>query len=193
MASMNSPGEELDELTLSRARRGDRRALARLIDCYGERVHALVWRMMTGQPELREAAEDICQEALLKVIRALPRFDPSGPAKLSTWILTIAARTCIDELRRRRPVAPLDVEPVGKAETPEGQLQGQELARRVERAMASLPAEQRGVLVLRAYHDLDYPEIAEALGLQLGTVKSRLARARLALRQLVSIENEDAS
>lgn len=190
---MTSPGEELDELTLSRARRGDQRALTRLIDCYGERVHALVWRMMAGQPELRELVEDICQEALFKVVRALPRFEPSGPAKLSTWILTITARTCIDELRRRHPVGPLDAEPAGETETPERQVQCHELARRVERAMAGLPAEQRGVLVLRAYHDFDYQEIAEALGLQSGTVKSRLARARMTLRQLCNLGNEDAS
>ena len=186
---------ELDPSVLSRARGGDPRALTELIRLYGPRVHALVCRMLVGHP--RALVEDLCQESLVKVVRALPGFDPAGPARLSTWILTVATRTCIDQLRRerRRPERELDAgpeleAPVGRS--PEEAAQRRQLARRVERAMADLPEEQRAVLVLRAYHDLDYDEIAGALGIELGTVKSRLGRARLALRRLMS-ESEGAA
>ncbi len=175
---------ELDQISLARARRGDPVALTALVACYGARVHALVARMMVGQPG--DQIDDLCQDALVKVIGALPRFDPGGPARLSSWILTIAARTCIDELRRRRELVPLPEEALDSgSESPEGAAQRHELTQRVERAMAALTADQRVVLVLRAYHDFDYDEIAAALKIAPGTVKSRLNRARQALRAAV--------
>lgn len=182
---------ELDQITLTRARRGDPAALTALVECYGARVHALVARMMVGRPG--DQADDLCQDALVKVIGALPRFDPGGPARLSSWILTIAARTCIDQLRRKRELTSLTEEALESgSESPEGAAQRQELARRVERAMAALPDDQRAVLILRAYHDFDYDEIAAALSIAPGTVKSRLNRARRALRAAVGEEAIEA-
>jgi len=179
---------ELGAASLARAQRGDTAALTELVKLYGGRVNALVWRVMAGHA--RVEVEDLCQEALVKVVQGLPRFDPSGTARLSTWILTVATRTCIDRLRRerRRPEAPLPDEPIqtGDEASPELTASRRELARRVERTMAALPDEQRAVLVLRAYHDLDYDEIARALEIEVGTVKSRLGRARLALRRLMA-------
>lgn len=172
---------ELDELSLSRARRGDRKARAALIECYGARVHALVARMLVGDPA---AADDVCQDALVKVILGLSRFDPVGPARLSTWILTVATRVCIDHLRRPR-IGTSAPEELTAPDDPERTAARHELARRVERAMSDLAPEQRAVLILRAYHDLDYDEIARALGIEVGTVKSRLSRARGALRRAV--------
>ena len=93
-----APGE-LDLLTLARARRGDGAALTALVKRYQRPVFALVSRMMVGQPEL---TEDLAQESMLKVIRGIARFDPEGPSRLSSWVLTIATRTCIDALRRQR-------------------------------------------------------------------------------------------
>lgn len=185
---------ELDPSVLARARAGDPRALTELVQLYGPRVHALVCRVLVGHP--RALVEDLCQESLVKVVRGLPGFDPTGPARLSTWILTVATRTCIDQLRRerRRPEQELagpEIEAPGGS-SPEAAVHRRQLARRVERAMADLPEEQRAVLVLRAFHDLDYDEIAGALGIELGTVKSRLGRARLALRRVMS-ESEGAA
>jgi RNA polymerase sigma-70 factor (ECF subfamily) len=175
---------ELDQISLARAQRGDPAALTALVECYGKRVHALVARMMVGRPG--DQIDDLCQDALVKVIAALARFDPDGPARLSSWILTIAARTCIDQIRRRRELTTLPEEALDSGtESPEGAAQRQELTRRVERAMAALPEEQRAVLILRAYHDFDYDEIASALKIAPGTVKSRLNRARQALRAAV--------
>ena len=98
---------ELDRATLTRAQRGDTHALTALIETYGARVHALVCRMMVGHP--RALVEDLCQDALVKVVHGLPGYDPGGRARLSSWILTVASRVCIDQLRReqRRPEAEL--------------------------------------------------------------------------------------
>lgn len=182
---------ELDQITLARARRGEAPALTALIERYGASVHALAARMMVGRPP--DQIEDLCQDALIKVIGALGRFEPDGPARLSTWILTITARTCIDRLRRGREPEALPEEPPDRGQTPERAAQQRELARRVERAMALLPPDQRAVLVLRAFHDFDYDEIAGALKLAPGTVKSRLARARSALRALVEAAESEGS
>src|SRR5688572_30921734 len=164
--------EELDDLTLARARRGDRRAQGDFVRRYQGSVHQLLSRLVVAHPEV---VEDVMQESLLKALHALPRFDPSGPAKLSSWILTIAARSGIDALRKHGRIH-RKLEPMVEG-GPEDLFAARELSRRVERAMIELPDDQRAVLVLRAYHDLDYPEIAEALGIEIGTVKSRLSRA----------------
>ena len=93
----------LDELTLRRAQRGDERAWRALIERYQQPVHALIWRLLAGRA--RHRVEDLVQETFVRVLRALPGFDPAGPASLSTWMLTIAARLALNELRRPEPVA----------------------------------------------------------------------------------------
>jgi RNA polymerase sigma-70 factor (ECF subfamily) len=176
--------EELDLLTLERARRGDRTARLQLVRTYQAPVYALASRML-----VRRSAhvDDVAQESMLKVLEALPRFDPKGRAKLSTWILTVTVRTAIDALRRAKKVVPLSAtaEETSETEQPEPRLEARDLGRRVEAAMVQLSDDQRAILVLRAYHDLDYHEIAEALGVEEGTVKSRLSRARSALREVM--------
>jgi RNA polymerase sigma-70 factor (ECF subfamily) len=171
---------ELDEVTLARARAGEEAALAALVDCYQRRVFALVGRLMVGRPEL---VEDLAQEVFVKVLQALPRFDSHGPARLSTWILTVATRTCLDVLRAKRPAPEPIPDSLVSPSDPEGETARRQLGRRIEAAMARLPEEMRAVVILRGYHDFDYDEIASALGLELGTVKSRLGRARTALRE----------
>jgi RNA polymerase sigma-70 factor, ECF subfamily len=175
--------EELDALTLARARRGESNALSQLIRHYQRPVFALCARLLCSGRSAQ--VEDVAQEAFIRVIRGLPRFDPQGPARLSTWILTVATRTCLNAMRGKQREVPLDahVDETGDGPSPEQSAVERDLARRVEAAMARLPEEMRAVLVLRAYHDLDYPEIASALDLEVGTVKSRLSRARAALRQ----------
>jgi RNA polymerase sigma-70 factor (ECF subfamily) len=177
-----SPGEqgEIDDLTLGRARAGDERARAALVELYQRRLYALVARLMVTRPEL---IDDLAQESFVKVLRALPEFDPRGPARLSTWILTIAARTCLDVLKAKRPTTEGLPEALAAPSNPEREAAQRQMGRRVQEAMARLPEEMRAVVILRAYHDFDYDEIAAALGLELGTVKSRLGRARAALRE----------
>ena len=177
-----SPDEqgELDDLTLARARAGDEAARTALVDRYQRRVYALVARLMVTRPEL---IDDLAQESFMKVLRALSQFDPGGPARLSTWILTVATRTCLDALKAKRPAAEELPESLPAPSDPEHEAAQRQTGRRVQAAMARLPEEMRAVVILRAYHDLDYDEIALALGLELGTVKSRLGRARAALRE----------
>lgn len=178
-ASVRRVSVPLDELTLRRAQRGDQRAWRDLIECYQGPVHALIWRLLAGRA--RHRVEDLTQETFVRVLRALPKFDPGGPASLSTWILTIATRMTLNELRRREP-AGLDHEPVSDARADVGAERAR-LGAAIATGVAALPDAQRAVLVLREYHDLDYAEIAAVLELDVGTVKSRLSRARAALRE----------
>jgi RNA polymerase sigma-70 factor (ECF subfamily) len=178
----------LDELTLRRAQRGDEQAWRALIERFQPQVHALIWRLLAGRA--RHRVEDLVQETFVRVLRALPGFDPAGPASLSTWILTIGTRLALNELRRPE-VAMLDAEPVA-AETTDRGAERQRLAAAIATCIAALPGPQRVVLVLREYHDLDYGDIARVLELDLGTVKSRLARARIALRDALTARIPDA-
>src|SRR5437763_5076149 len=105
---------QLDELTLRRAQKADQRAWRDLIACYQQPVHALIWRLLAGRA--RHRVEDLAQETFVRVLRALPRFDPTGPASLSTWILTIATRLTLNELRRPEH-AELIAEPAARERT----------------------------------------------------------------------------
>lgn len=182
LAVGNAPDRELDELALRAAVTGDRTAARQLVECYQHRVFALVSRLLAGRG--RAVSEDVAQDTFLHVFRRLPTFDFGGAAKLSTWILTIAARRAIDELRRRRPAPVADLELLDERVDGRGDeraMQHQMLAA-IEAALSELSPELRGAFVLREYHGLEYTEIAAALAIDLGTVKSRLSRARAALR-----------
>jgi RNA polymerase sigma-70 factor (ECF subfamily) len=176
---------DLDEVTLRRAQRGDERAWRELVGCYQHAVHAVVWRLLAGRA--RHRVEDLVQETFVRVLRALPRFDPTGPATLRTWMLTIATRLVLNELRRPE-MASLIAEPVAD-EMPA--TERRRLAAQIGEAMAALPHYQRAVVVLRELHGLEYAEIATALDLDIGTVKSRLARARTALRAAITAGDHD--
>jgi RNA polymerase sigma-70 factor (ECF subfamily) len=187
---------ELDEVTLRRAQRGEPAACRALVERYQRPVFALLHRMLG--PARRDRVEDLAQETFLGVFRALSRFAPLGSARLSTWILTIAARRAVDEMRRSGEEADLDAggaldrrsggmaaaeRAAGEAAAAESAVWRAELAARVARAVASLSPEQRAAFLLREYHGFEYAEIGRALDIDLGTVKSRLARARAALRE----------
>ena len=167
--------------TVLRAQRGDAAACRELVATHQRAVHSLLWRML-GTQARRPLVEDLTQEAFFRAFRSLPRFDVDGPAKLSTWLLSIATRTAIDELRRPRlQVATLSVVP-DDAARPDAAAERRSLGRAIARAVDGLAPVLRATFILRAYHDLTYPEIADALEVDVGTVKSRLHRARGALR-----------
>ena len=178
--SSNTSRDELDELMLRRAAAGDATACRLLVERYQHRVFALVSRMLASRP--RATVEDIAQDTFLQVFKQLAGFDPNGAARLSTWILTIAARRSIDELRRQRPAPTAEIE----RESPnraDDSARSREIVTAIEAALAELSPELRAAFLLREYHDLEYAEIAKALASDLGTVKSRLSRARAALRE----------
>ena len=160
---------ELDAPTLLRARRGEEGACQALVERYQRPVFALLSRMIGRGPSV----EDLAQETFLRAFRSLDRFDLQGPARLSTWLLTIAARQAIDFLRKARPleVSALRIAP-GSAE----------LRSALAQAISALPPDFRATFLLREAHGFSTAEVAEALGVEEGTVKSRLSRAREALR-----------
>ena len=178
------PGE-LDGATLARAARGDQAAARAFFEHYHRQVHAFLWRMLAGEAT-RALVDDLTQDTFLRAFGALRRFDPGGAARASSWLLTIATRIALNELRRRRrrPEATVDV---GLVALPGGARPDEAAERRalgalLARAVAALPADQRAVVLLREYHDRSLEEIARAIGAPVGTVQSRLARARAALR-----------
>lgn len=137
---------------------------------------------MLGPVGLDSLTEDLAQETFLRAFRALDRFDPDGPATFSTWLLKIASRLAINELTRKRPkLAAADR--LGAPHTPESEHRRKRIGEAIATAVGELPPAFRAAFILREYHGLEYGEIADMLDLELGTVKSRLARARRMLRE----------
>ncbi|MFO0624945.1 MAG: sigma-70 family RNA polymerase sigma factor [Polyangiales bacterium] len=175
------PPTDLDPATLRRACDGDREALRALIVRHQDLVWATAARVLGPRsPDL----PDVAQDAMLKVLHALPGFDPQGPARLSTWIATITLRTALDVARRRRVVVPLDALADARADAPlaDEVLDDADARACLARAVSALAPEQRAAMELRVEHELSYDQIAAALRVDVGTVKSRLARATAALR-----------
>jgi RNA polymerase sigma-70 factor (ECF subfamily) len=137
--------------------------------------------------------EDLAQEVFLRAFRAFPSFDVDGPAKPSTWLLTIATRAALDARKRRViPLRPLeDAGQVSHATTPETERARAELGRRIEKAAESLSDEQRTALVLAEYHGFSLAEIGEAVGAPEATVKTRLFRARERMRAALGDQSDE--
>ena len=180
-----------DEDLLAAARQGDPDALEVLILRYQPRVYRFGVTMCRDI----EDARDVVQETLLAAVRSIRSF--RGDASVSTWLYTIARSFCIKK-RRRRKFAPareesLEAVDAGRLEQlsdpapdPEQHAAGREIEATLAAAIGSLDAAQREVLVLRDIEGLSAPEVARVLGLNVQAVKSRLHRARLAVRQQVA-------
>jgi len=166
---------------LERLRAGDARAFEELVASHQHRVFGVALRMLGSAAE----AEDIAQEAFLRAHRSLPEF--RGDAKLSTWLYTIVSRLCLNRLASRdRKAVRHGEEVLLRVADPRGDPQTDaergELESALHRAIAELSEERRVVVILRDLEGLSYEEIAAALGLELGTVRSRLHRARMDLK-----------
>jgi RNA polymerase sigma-70 factor, ECF subfamily len=195
VARAASAARELDDLTLHRAQRGDHAAFRLLVDRYERPVWDLVWRLV-APAGFAARAEDLTQETFLRVYRALHSFDPAGPARLSTWIFTIASRLALNELRAGKAAArAVDVDQAlddllasvpAAGPTPAREVARRELGEQLATAVGALPAPARAVLVLSDVFELSHDEIARALEIETGTVKSRLSRARSAVRALLA-------
>jgi RNA polymerase sigma-70 factor (ECF subfamily) len=172
---------ELPAPTLAACRRGDGHAFRALVECYQDRVYALCVALAG-----RADAEDLAQETFLRVHQAIGRFDPAGSATLGGWILTIARRLCHDRARSARLRVEIasgaGLETAAATRSPEEAVHGASLMAALHAALAALPEEQRAVFALREWDGLEYEEIAAVEGVPVGTVRSRLARAREALR-----------
>lgn len=176
---------------VSQARAGDTTAFEQLMLDNQDRVYTLCLRM-TGD---REDALDLAQETFLNAWRGLSSFQ--GNSSFSTWVYRLASNACIDFLRKRKRrqqgEAPLSLDdeeaplpqPADPRGTPEDELERRELRRAVERGLQALPEHHRQVLIMRELSGLSYQEIGAVLNLDLGTVKSRIARARMALKNIL--------
>ena len=169
-----------DAALVAAAQGGDRNALDQLLRRHYDRLHAVCRRIAGSSRD----ADDACQEALIKIVRNLPRFD--GRSSFGTWASRIATNAALDELRRRRRQPQLvgvdDDRPTEQADA-EAHRSMDQLGDRLvlDAAVAELPDDLRIAVVLRDVAHLDYAEIAETLDVPIGTVKSRISRGRSAL------------
>jgi RNA polymerase sigma-70 factor, ECF subfamily len=169
---------EVGPATIDRARSGDHEAFAAVIRLYDAKLRGLAFRLLGD----RDRMDDALQEAYVRAFRALPRF--RGDARVGTWLFRITYNACLDELARGRKVAhaPLDELVEQASGDPEpGDVMGDRSE--VVAALRTLPADERAVMFLVDVHGFDYASAAEIVGVPVGTVASRLSRARLSVRQ----------
>ena len=177
---------------LERAAKGDGQAFSELLAAHEGRMYAVALRMC-GNPE---DAQDCLQEAMLRIFRSISGF--KGQSAFATWVYRITMNTCLDELRRsrRRSASSLDARleagwsPTDDMDTPEHHAMRSEQRRALERAIAQLPEDMRAAVVLRDIQSCAYDEIADILGTNVGTIKSRISRGRARLREILSQERE---
>ncbi|HHW06403.1 MAG TPA: sigma-70 family RNA polymerase sigma factor [Clostridia bacterium] len=189
---------ERDEATLiARSQQGDVEAFGELVALYERQVYTIAYRFM-GNPE---DASDLAQEAFVRAFRAVKSF--RGEASFKTWLYHIIANVCRDELRKRKKqvVVSLDApimtddgfitrEQDDWSLAPERVYESIELQETIQKLLNQLTPEYRQVLVLREIQGFTYEEIAQILACSLGTVKSRINRARKAMRDLIAANKE---
>ena len=167
-------------LLISRARGGDREAFGALVEQYRDNVYRLAYRMCGNAYDADEAA----QEAFVAAWRALSNF--RGDAKFSTWLYRLTTNAAIDVMRREKRHQTVGdgemVDVADDADSPQETVERTEQQEAVQKALSTLSEEYREVLLLRYMEELDYAEIAEVLQLPSGTVKSRINRAKAALK-----------
>lgn len=185
--------DDAEEDLLRRARSGDRTAFDRLVERHLRAVWQVAWRLVRNADD----AEDVAQETFFTAWRGIGEF--RGDAAFATWLHRIATTRALNHLDRAaermkrvsRPIEGPDPDPAteraaGPREPgPLARLESRERLRRLAECFEKLPAVWRAVLALREGEDRAYDEIASLLGIELGTVRSRLARARLSLKECV--------
>lgn len=188
---MNDPDREF----VSAAQKGRKDAFGKLVDRYYEMVYALSYGVLHN----REEARDVVQEVFLKAYGEIGHFE--GKSKFKTWLYRIAMNAAIDHMRRQRPAAPIsptdaqDDEEDSRsmvlpslAHGPREEAANAELRKIIDQAIETLSPDHRIVLVLREWDGMSYDEIAEVLGLQMGTVMSRLHYARKKLAEALGVK-----
>lgn len=192
-------GLPTDEQLAEQARGGDFHAFGQLVERYQGRVLNTCWRIC-GR---REDAEDLAQEAFLNALEALGRFE--SRSRFYTWLYRIAVNVALSHVRARRQAVTLRLRMDGDhqaaalqawrdrpGESPSARLTARETQQRLTAGLERLDDDHRAVVVLRDIEGLDYAEIGQILGIARGTVKSRLHRARMALRDYLRAEMLDA-
>jgi RNA polymerase sigma-70 factor (ECF subfamily) len=173
----------MERSVVEKACRGDERAFRRIL----EEHHALIYSVVHGVLQNRTEAEDVAQNVFIRIYRGLPDF--RGASKLSTWIYRIARNEALNAVAKRRTDhVPLDdCGEIGSAGAgPDERLAGGDAARLLDRAMERLDEPQRIALDLRYRGEKSYDEIAEAMDLPVGTVKTHIHRGKIALRRMLA-------
>lgn len=183
MAQVNE--REIDQLLVERVQRGDKRAFELLVIKYQRKINRLVSRLVRDGAEI----EDVTQEAFIKAYRALPQF--RGESAFYTWLYRIAINTAKNYLASQGRRAPTttdndaeeaetfdDADQLRDINTPESLLMSKQVGDTVNRAMDALPEELRTAIQLREIEGLSYEDIAAAMNCPIGTVRSRIFRAR---------------
>ncbi len=176
-----------EKVLLQRAKKGEIAAFEALVSAYERRVYSLALRSTGSEDD----AADITQEVFLRVYRSLDTF--RGDSGFSTWLYRITTNLCVDLARKKNtsPTEPLDIEAAAQLpETdqnrqPEKALENNELRKELDIALSLVSEEHRKIVILRDVAGMNYADIAAALSIEEGTVKSRLARARAALRKIL--------
>jgi len=192
MAEQQNNPADSDAQLVERVQRGDKRAFDLLVLKYQGRVQAIVSRFVRDRDEVA----DVSQEAFIKAYRALPKF--RGDSQFYTWLYRIAvncAKNYLVSRNRRPPSSDIDMddaEQIGASghltelDNPENSLARDQLAAALEAVIESLPEELRSAVTLREYDGLSYEEIAEVMSCPVGTVRSRIFRAREAIEREIA-------
>lgn len=183
---------ENTDILIKSALNGDISAFEELIIQYEKKVYNVALRVLKNPDD----AMDISQEVFIKIYKNLDKFD--GKASFSTWLYRITTNTCIDELRKRKGKETYSIdndieneegsykrEFVDNSPTPEEQTIIKESGNEIIKAMENLSDEHRTIIILRDIEGLSYNEIADITGVSIGTVKSRISRARLSLKNII--------
>jgi RNA polymerase sigma-70 factor (ECF subfamily) len=171
---------QAEQEAIEACRRGEREAFDRLVLRYQRDVYRLCYRYVNDH----EDANDLAQEVFVKAWRAIGRF--RGDSSFSTWLYRIAVNACLNFRALRRPA--MQELPEALADRVPGaaaEVEREDEARRVRRAVLRLPEKQRATVILKVYHELTHEEVAEILGSTVGTVKANLFHALGNLRRLM--------
>lgn len=189
--SADATPRDTDQQLVERVQRGDKRAYDLLMLKYQHKIVSLVGRYLKDQDEVL----DVCQEAFLKAYRALPRF--RGDSAFYTWLYRIAINTAKNHLvskARRPPDTDVDIDSaevqdnhssLKDTENPENNLAKLQLEATVMKAIGDLPEELKVAVTLREFEGLSYEDIAEVMQCPVGTVRSRIFRAREAIEKRI--------
>lgn len=188
---------ELEKLLIGKSKSGDIDAFEKLIGQYEKRAYNIALRIMGNE----EDAKDMAQEALIRIYKSIKAFKEQS--SFSTWLYRIVTNVCLDELRKRKNVrtvsadgtietedGEMHLEVCIDSETPETVYEKRERKELIVNTIGELNEEHRSVIVLRDIQGFSYEEIAAMLDLSLGTVKSRINRARQALKDKLSVRLE---
>lgn len=181
-----------DEFTLRRAQKGDAQAFEQLVTPHEQ----MLWRVCWHYTHHQEDAADCLQETMLKAWRAIKSY--RGECSLSSWLYRIASTVCLDFLRKQKrlpqtesadDLAEEGFSPVDESPTPDEAILNAESADSIRAAIDSLPGDMRTVIILYALQGLPYEEIADTMNTSVGTVKSRLNRARQKIAKFLADGN----